>query len=465
VKLKRGPYGDDPVIGPVAFIETRMRVGSIEYCGRWEQPPATFRKNDASRVVIKGPSVPCQTACGNSIVELPETCDDGNLVDGDGCDPNCTVTACGNGVQTAGEACDDGDAQTGDGCRPDCTLELCGDGILDPQDACDDGNTEDGDCCAADCTLEAPGSACTPDLNVCTDDECDGAGTCVHLPNAAPCSDDDGCTVDDVCAAGSCAGTLRPPWINEFDYDDFTGVLDDRDEFIEIAGPAGTSLGGYQIVNVEGGSAGPPCSTPPIAPFVAVGEANLLATIPGPIVLGDDTGTGIGFLVVCFTNSSANVVNLPACDVVLAAPRTDSNLTNGALGNGNLTCPDGIVLLDALGGLVDAVSYEGIVPNVGTWGSYFHATTPYSAPRDEGWLTGVSIEKTSSTLERAQDASEWRDPSETAICVGQLGVGQPAEPRTVTVCAGTAQPPEKKSGPRRNRTFDPLIKSRNICVA
>ena len=33
-----------------------------------------------------------------------EQCDDGNLVSGDGCDANCTVTACGNGIVTAGRA-------------------------------------------------------------------------------------------------------------------------------------------------------------------------------------------------------------------------------------------------------------------------------------------------------------------------------------------------------------------------
>src|SRR6185295_19732910 len=35
--------------------------------------------------------------CGDGIVNLEgEECDDGNLVDGDGCDGNCTVTRCGN---------------------------------------------------------------------------------------------------------------------------------------------------------------------------------------------------------------------------------------------------------------------------------------------------------------------------------------------------------------------------------
>jgi cysteine-rich repeat protein len=38
--------------------------------------------------------------CGDTVVDADhgETCDDGNVVDGDGCDSNCTLTACGNGV-------------------------------------------------------------------------------------------------------------------------------------------------------------------------------------------------------------------------------------------------------------------------------------------------------------------------------------------------------------------------------
>jgi cysteine-rich repeat protein len=33
---------------------------------------------------------------------------------------------------------------------------VCGDSIIEPPEACDDGNTNDGDGCSADCTLEAP---------------------------------------------------------------------------------------------------------------------------------------------------------------------------------------------------------------------------------------------------------------------------------------------------------------------
>jgi hypothetical protein len=35
-----------------------------------------------------------------------ETCDDGNVSSGDGCDSNCTPTGCGNGIRTGSEECD-----------------------------------------------------------------------------------------------------------------------------------------------------------------------------------------------------------------------------------------------------------------------------------------------------------------------------------------------------------------------
>jgi len=64
--------------------------------------------------------------CGNGIIEAGETCDDGNLVNGDGCESNCTLTGaiCGNGIIEAGETCDDGNLVNGDGCESNCTSTL-----------------------------------------------------------------------------------------------------------------------------------------------------------------------------------------------------------------------------------------------------------------------------------------------------------------------------------------------------
>ena len=44
------------------------------------------------------------------------------------------------------------------------------------------------------------------DGNLCTDDECDGAGGCVFTDNSDDCDDDNPCTVADKCIAGECKG-------------------------------------------------------------------------------------------------------------------------------------------------------------------------------------------------------------------------------------------------------------------
>jgi cysteine-rich repeat protein len=64
------------------------------------------------------------SVCGNNAVEPGEQCDDGNLVDGDGCQADCTLTpgaGCGDGDIDPGEQCDDGNNTSGDGCEANCT--------------------------------------------------------------------------------------------------------------------------------------------------------------------------------------------------------------------------------------------------------------------------------------------------------------------------------------------------------
>ena len=73
--------------------------------------------------------------CGDDELEGEEECDDGNTVDGDGCDSSCVV-------------------------EPD---PVCGDGEVNGTDACDDGNTTAGDGCSATCTIETPEPEPTPE--------------------------------------------------------------------------------------------------------------------------------------------------------------------------------------------------------------------------------------------------------------------------------------------------------------
>src|SRR5262249_21161337 len=60
--------------------------------------------------------------CGNGVLDPGELCDDGNNLDGDGCDGNCSPTGCGNGIVTAGEECDDGNTDDDDCCTSTCQL-------------------------------------------------------------------------------------------------------------------------------------------------------------------------------------------------------------------------------------------------------------------------------------------------------------------------------------------------------
>jgi fibro-slime domain-containing protein len=102
-----------------------------------DAPPAT--------PVASQPATCHKSTCGDSKKEGVEACDDGNIIDGDGCSAGCTlepdcatgscVSKCGDAVKLAPEACDDGNVRGGDGCAADCKLEsgfLCTDAAMMP---------------------------------------------------------------------------------------------------------------------------------------------------------------------------------------------------------------------------------------------------------------------------------------------------------------------------------------------
>jgi len=133
--------------------------------------------------------------CRDGIVEGGEACDDGNQMDGDGCDTNCTVTACGNGVETPPEECDDGNTTAGDGCSAICEVEsFCGDGVVDLGEGCDDGDTSNDDPCPNTCGFAACG-----DGILCSDP------ACTTGPSGGPEECDDGNLVGGDECSSSCA--------------------------------------------------------------------------------------------------------------------------------------------------------------------------------------------------------------------------------------------------------------------
>ncbi len=92
--------------------------------------------------------------CGDGFVRSGyEDCDDGNDIAGDGCSLTCRAAICGNGLIEQGEQCDlgFGNAPSPNTCRTNCQLPSCGDAIVDPAygEQCDDGNTDTSDGCVS----------------------------------------------------------------------------------------------------------------------------------------------------------------------------------------------------------------------------------------------------------------------------------------------------------------------------
>jgi cysteine-rich repeat protein len=68
--------------------------------------------------------------CQNNNIDPGETCDDGNNLNGDGCDENCQLERCSNALVQINEECDDGNLNNNDECKNDCTFNSCGDSVI-----------------------------------------------------------------------------------------------------------------------------------------------------------------------------------------------------------------------------------------------------------------------------------------------------------------------------------------------
>ncbi len=141
--------------------------------------------------------------CGDGFTNTAagEECDDGNNVDGDGCQGDCMNPVCGDGITDAGEECDDGNLSNNDACLNDCTNATCGDAFVQiGVEDCDLGSALNGlstTCCTAGCDFVTGGTSCD-DNDVCNGtDTCNGVGTC-DVGVALNCNDGVGCT-DDSC--------------------------------------------------------------------------------------------------------------------------------------------------------------------------------------------------------------------------------------------------------------------------
>jgi cysteine-rich repeat protein len=120
----------------------------------------------------------------------------------------------------------------------------CGNGVFEPGigEVCEDGNHLNGDCGSNTCQYEPAGQFCSPnDANVCTDDVCDGAGTCIHVNNTGPCDDFNQCTTGDHCVDGACVTTVVPDGDPCTDFNDCTADSCQGGTCVSTTLPEGTA--------------------------------------------------------------------------------------------------------------------------------------------------------------------------------------------------------------------------------
>lgn len=129
----------------------------------------------SSGLCINGTCQP-QSSCGNGNVDAAngEACDDGNQTSGDGCENDCRLSDgrdCTDDDQCHSGICDEDDAGT---CEPG---DECGNSIVEGTEGCDDGNVVNNDGCSASCKIE-DGFPCTDD-DMCQSGQCgDGTQVC-----------------------------------------------------------------------------------------------------------------------------------------------------------------------------------------------------------------------------------------------------------------------------------------------
>ena len=171
--------------------------------------------DDGNLVDHDGCSSTCLTEhCGDGIVQSGEECDDGNTENTDACTNACKNAVCGDGAVYLGvEECDDGNADNTDACTNACKDAACGDGYVQPGEECDDGNTTDLDGCSSTCQIERCGDGVVQSGEQCDDGNTENTDDCTNACKNATCGDgfvnageecDDGNTADNDGCSRTC---------------------------------------------------------------------------------------------------------------------------------------------------------------------------------------------------------------------------------------------------------------------
>lgn len=204
----------------------RPAAASVDLTGTWTVYSQSGAPSSWS-IVQSGTSISV-TIAGNTLVgPIDPATGQFNLISpGPSCPSGVTATASGNDAFSGAfivtsPSCPGGPHSCTcvpsqyygmNGCRDGAAGACCGDAVIDAGEQCDPGPQFMG-CCNALCQLASTATTCADEGNVCTDDLCDGTGTCTHSPSAAgeACPDEgDVCTADTCDGGGACIHTPLP---------------------------------------------------------------------------------------------------------------------------------------------------------------------------------------------------------------------------------------------------------------
>lgn len=118
---------------PTAMGGTKLSLITVAAAGAGSVTPEEPRSVGGTVAVVP--------RCGDGLLDRFEICDDGNVVDDDGCAANCNQIESGWTCPTPGSSC--------------LSTAICGDKEVSSSETCDDGNTTSGDGCSDDCTLQS----------------------------------------------------------------------------------------------------------------------------------------------------------------------------------------------------------------------------------------------------------------------------------------------------------------------
>jgi len=106
-------------VGNILAMASVTATAGVSLEGRALARTGAVTIEDMSGAITSG-EVVVVPVCGDSVIDANETCDDGNVLPGDGCSELCLIEidplpVCGDNVIDIGEACDDGNVLPGDG--------------------------------------------------------------------------------------------------------------------------------------------------------------------------------------------------------------------------------------------------------------------------------------------------------------------------------------------------------------